>query len=71
MRANVPPASARGPAQDRDAAPNLGLAQWITCTVQRSGAASASVPESAPSVSASMPANGGSSSTNPALAALT
>ena len=43
----------------------------MTWTVQRSGAASASVPASAPSVSASIPAKGGSPTANPALAALT
>ena len=52
-------------------APKRGLAQWITWTVQRSGAASASVPDSAPRVSASMPAKGGSSTAKPVLAALT
>ena len=71
MRAIAPPAFARGAAHASAAAPKRGLAQCRTCTVQRSGAASASVPESAPRVSASMPANGGSSSTKPVLAALT
>ena len=86
MRANAPPRveaacpsppRARsggpdpGPAQDLAAAPKRGLAQWMTCTVQRSGAASASVPASAPRVSASMPAKGGNSITKPVLAALT
>ena len=47
------------------------FAQCSTWMVQRSGAASASVPESAPRVSVSMPAKGGSSSTKPELAALT
>ena len=71
MRANAPPASERGSAQAPEAAPKRGLAQWMTWMVQRSGAASASVPASAPRVSVSIPANGGSSMTKPALEALT
>ena len=71
IRASAPPASLRGSAQALDAAPKRGLAQWMTWMVQRSGAASASVPASAPRVSASIPAKGGSSMTKPALPALT
>ena len=67
----TPPAAPRGAAHAESAAPKRGLAQCRTCTVARSGAASASTPASAASVSASSPTKGATSSTNPVLAAFT